>query len=235
MGCDHSIGNGNMKVRIGPYTSDLIPVRGWERQYEYWRKPDTLYLDEKDYTWYDKIVMGLFDKLYSVVLPINRWSNSRKRKIIIHIDYHDVWSADHTLALIIHPVLIELRKHKHGSPCVDDQDVPENLRANKKDHDDMSEEDSTIHERWEYVLGEMIWAFEQHTYEDCNDEQFHHNSDQLHMIFKDADGKQGFKMDYQKDPAKPPYYVDQEGKTAHYERIANGRRLFAKYYEALWD
>ena len=81
----------------------------------------------------------------------------------------------------------------------------------------------------------MIWAFEQHTYESCNDEQFHHNSDQLHMIFKDADDKQCFKMDYQKDPTKPPYYVDQEGKTAHYERIANGRRLFAKYYEALWD
>ena len=26
-----------MKVKIGPYTSDLIPVRSWERRYEHFR------------------------------------------------------------------------------------------------------------------------------------------------------------------------------------------------------
>jgi hypothetical protein len=37
-----------MKVHIGPYNSDLIPVRSWERKYEYWRRPATFYLPEEE-------------------------------------------------------------------------------------------------------------------------------------------------------------------------------------------
>ena len=40
---------------------------------------------------------------------------------------------------------------------------------------------------------------------------------------------------HQKDPMKPPYFRDEEGLKKHHERKANGRRLFAKYYESLWD
>jgi hypothetical protein len=92
------------------------------------------------------------------------------------------------------------------------------------------------------VLDEMIWAFEQHTHEDCNDMQFTHNPEQLDITFEpitegDLSGKAYSKLNfnYQKDPSKPPYRVDEEGKKAHYDRIAEGRRLFAKYYDALWD
>jgi hypothetical protein len=226
-----------MKINIGPYKSDLIPVYSWEKSYEYWRRPDTYYLPEEEYTKFDKIVFSFFDKLSDLVRPINRWSNSRKRKIKIRIDYHDVWSADHTLAMIIHPVLVKLKETKHGSPCVDDEDVPENLRANKKDHADMSEDDSTIHERWSWVLDEMIWTFGQHGLEDDSD-QFHHNSEQLQIVFSDASDIKGCKeltFNHQKDPSKPKYWRDDEGLKKHAERKANGRRLFAKYYESLWD
>jgi hypothetical protein len=232
-----------MKVHIGPYKSDLIPVRSWEREYEYWRRPGTFYLPEEEYTRYDKIVFGFFDRLHALVRPINRWANSRKRKIKVHIDYYDVWGADHTLALIIHPVLVKLKQCKQGSPNVDDEDVPDHLKSTSAGPKENEwDTDEFHHARWNYVLDEMIWAFEQHTDDDCNDDQFHHNSEQLDMTFEpimegDLAGKSysTIKMNHQKDPNKPAYWVDEEGKKAHYERIANGRRLFAKYYQGLWD
>jgi hypothetical protein len=143
--------------------------------------------------------------------------------------------------MIIHPVLVKLKETKHGSPVVDDEDVPENLRANKKDHSDYSEEDSTLHARWAWVLDEMIWTFGQHGLEDDSD-QFYHNTDQLEMLFVstgdeklDSKGMKALEFNHQKDPNKPAYWRDDEGLKKHAERKANGRRLFAKYYEALWD
>jgi hypothetical protein len=230
-----------MKINIGPYKSDIIPVYSWERRYEFWRMPNTCYLPEEEYTWYDKLVFGFLDKIDDLVRPLNRWSNNRKRRVKVHIDSYDVWSADHTLAMIIHPVLVKLKEIKHGSPVVDDEDVPENLRANKKDHSDYSEEDSTLHARWAWVLDEMIWTFGQHGLEDDSD-QFYHNTDQLEMLFVstgdeklDTKGMKSLQFNHQKDPDKPAYWRDDEGLKKHAERKANGRRLFAKYYEALWD
>jgi hypothetical protein len=37
------------------------------------------------------------------------------------------------------------------------------------------------------------------------------------------------------DPSKPAHYFDQAAYAVHQARKQNGRRLFAKYYEALWD
>jgi hypothetical protein len=230
-----------MKVKIGPYTSDLVPVYRWERNYEMWRS-DSMWLDEDDYTWYDKIAFKTFDVLRRVFLPINRWSNSRKRKINVRIDPYDVWSADHTLALIIHPVLVELSKRKQGSPVVDPEDVPEDLRSTEPAGPDNGYTDNTVHQRWEWVMNEMIWAFEQCAEPEKNEDQFTHNSDQLEMKFVstgdetlDNKGMKSLEFNYQKDPTKPKYWVDKEAKKLHYDRISNGLRLFAKYYFGLWD
>lgn len=239
MGCDCNICGDDMKINIGPYKSDIIPVYRWEKSYEYLRRPDTYFLSQDEYTWYDKLVLGFLDKLDDLVRPLNRWSNSRGRKIKVHIDNYDVWSADHTLAMIIHPVLVKLKEQKHGSPQVDDKDVPEDLQylqAPKTEDEHWSVNDD-CHKKWEWVLDEMIWTFGQHGLEDDSD-QFHHNSDQLQMVFKDAPDMKGceeLKFNYQKDPSKPKYWRDDEGLKKHAERKANGRRLFAKYYEALWD
>ena len=229
-----------MRVYIGPYSSDIIPVRRWERSYEMWRS-DKYYLDEEDYTWYDKIVMGFFDKLEDFVRPLNRWSNDRKRKVKVHVDYYDVWGADHTLGMIIAPVLKKLKECQQGYPHVDNEDVPEELRFTPEDKEKL-EHDGTVdskHEaRWNYVLDEMIWAFEQHADPYDNDAQFHHNSDQLEMVFtplEDGTKASTLSFNHQKDPTKPKYWVDHEGKKKHHERMRNGVRLFAKYYECLWD
>jgi hypothetical protein len=91
---------------------------------------------------------------------------------------------DTTLAPIILPMLKQLREDKHGSGVVDLEDVPEHLRCNTtEDYDEqkcfdfyheheVKEGDRDIHARWDWVLDEMIWAFEQ-ICDDDNDAQFH--------------------------------------------------------------
>ena len=171
-------------------------------------------------------------------MKVNIGKYRKNRKVDIRIDDYDVWGADHTLALIIHPVLVKLKSQKRGSPSVDDEDVPEQLRSTSAPPKENEwDTDDNHHARWDYAIDEMIWAFEQHTHDDYNDEQFHHNRDQLDITFENIEGSTNSRMQVnkQKDPNKPSYYVDEEGKKAHYERIANGRRLFAKYYNGLWD
>jgi len=87
----------------------------------------------------------------------------RARKISIRIDKYDTWSMDSTLALIIHPMLIQLKQTKHGSPWIDDEDVPEELRSTSAPPKENEwDADDNHHARWDWVLDEMIWAFETH-------------------------------------------------------------------------
>jgi hypothetical protein len=75
-----------------------------------------------------------------------------KRIEYVKIDKCDTWSMDSTLAKIIHPMLIQL--HDKGTPhsrAVEQEDAP---------HITFFEGDYS-EEAWSYVLGEMIWAFEQ--------------------------------------------------------------------------
>jgi hypothetical protein len=68
---------------------------------------------------------------------------------------------DDTLALIILPMLKKLTEHKHGSAYVDNEDVPENLQYTPDPgNPDNPDHDNLIDKRWDYVLDEMIWAFE---------------------------------------------------------------------------
>lgn len=80
---------------------------------------------------------------------------------IIEIEYFDTWSIDFTLAPIILPMLIQLRATKHGSPNVDDDEVPEELRSTSvspKEND--YDIDDNYHKRWDWVMDEMIYAFD---------------------------------------------------------------------------
>lgn len=142
----------------------------------------------------------------------------------VKIDYWDTWSMDSTLSPIILPMLKQLQATKHGSPAVDDADVPEHLWSTapgarndcQYDHDP----DDNHHKRWTWVMDEMIWAFTQLCTEN-HDKQFwdHSGVDYSQPIMSQV-GKSK---------------CDWDGLKAHNERIANGTRLFGKYYQALWD
>ena len=139
----------------------------------------------------------------------NWFGYSPEQKTKIRIDKYDTWSMDHTLAPIILPMLVQLKETKHGAPCVDLEDVPEELRPTnteewQKLYKEGGEPDDKFFKRWDWVLDEMIWAFEQK----CRDDWM---SD----------------YDYNK--------WDSEGAKAHQERMSNGFKLFGKYFESLWD
>jgi hypothetical protein len=143
----------------------------------------------------------------------------------VKIDRWDTWSMDHTLAHIIHPMLVQLQKDKHGAPYTEDSDVPEYLRSYMAQPKENEWDTDSLHfMRWDWILNEMIWAFEQELKDDdesqffddseCGDEKFPWNKD----------GQYVSKLKF-----------DKEGLEAHQKRKANGFRLFGCYYKNLWD
>lgn len=160
-------------------------------------------------------------------------SQSKKRMIKVQIDPWDTWSMDYTLALIVHPMLVQLQDTKHGSPFVDDEDVPEELKstsapAKENEHDT----DDNHHKRWEWVLDEMIWSFAQHIDDDAEDKFHTGKSDIRFEKVKTPDGIVAYEM---KEGPNHTHVFDKEGWDKWNERKQNGFRLFGKYYQALWD
>ena len=141
-----------MRVKIGPY-------REWIGPWQIADKIPFLSEDTKDKIaeWLSHTWVGDF---------CERIHEKKKRKIDIRIDPYDTWSMDHTLALIIHPMLKQLRDDKHGSPCVDDEDVPSHMR-----YGDSKGEDNWVHYKWDWVLNELVWTFEQLAADDDRGEQ----------------------------------------------------------------
>jgi len=155
-------------------------------------------------------------------VSIGPYPDAGKREIEIQIDDYDTWSMDHTLAHIVLPMLVQLKATKHGSPWTDDEDVPEELRSTSAPpKEDEYDTDAFHHDRWDWIMGEMIWAFEQ----------------------KARDNWEGDYYEYEDDPTNTEglglglklVWSDDEGRKAHQARMTNGFKLFGKYYENLWD
>lgn len=184
-----------MKVVIGPYAryfgaydlAELLKYVGVNEDRRY---------DIGD--WLDKTWFGAM---------LRRLNDISKRKIKVRIDDYDTWSMDHTLALIILPMLKQLRQTTHVSGMVDDKDVPPDLRSSAAPpkQDDYYADDN-LHKRWEWVMDEMIWTFEALT------------SDDDLLFYHEKTGE-----------------FDMKGYKKHQKRIDNGLRLFGKYYRSLWD
>lgn len=183
-----------MKVYIGKYPVFIGPYQ----------------IAEKLLFWKDKnseAVNLLGDRLANIdwfYTLCNWWYTKQSRKVKVRIDEQDIWGFDSTLAYIIHPALVKMRDSKMGSPYVDDDDVPEELRsttAPPKEH--AWDIDGNHHKRWEWVLNEMIFVFG--IYNTDWEDQFHTDA--------------GF---------------DGDGRLEFEQRIQNGFRLFGKYYSALW-
>lgn len=85
----------------------------------------------------------------------------KNRKVDIRVDDYDIWNADTTMATIIVEVLKKYREDMTGSPYVENDDVPEHLRMTTEqiaEFLESGETDSQFHERWKYVVDEMIYA-----------------------------------------------------------------------------
>ena len=149
----------------------------------------------------------------------------------VKIDRWDTWSMDHTLAHIILPMLKQLDKEKHGAPYTNDEDVPEYLRSHMAQPKENEWDTDSLHfMRWDWIIAEMIWAFEQELKDDDEAQFFDHSA------YEKADGKTNHDTWF-KDmtEGKSKLKVDNDGLKIHQERKKNGFRLFGKYYQNLWD
>lgn len=217
-----------MKIKIGPYTSWYGPYHIAET---------ILFWKDKD----DDVVFKFGEWLAtnrkgqdSWLTKFCRWIDSKKqRKVSIHIDNYDVWSMDNTLAMIIVPMLQKLRDNLVSGPLVDDEDVPENLRSTvatplTEEQKNCGHTDDNWFKRWEWVLDEMIWTFQQHCSDDWTEQ---YRSGVIDIEFVKAENVEYSTLEY---GPKHTSKTDREGIKKHQARMDNGRRLFAKYYLGLW-
>lgn len=208
-----------MKVYISNYRSHWLSPYTILQRVLFWKNWDNISYDEP---WVERWSTRL-----EPVCKLLQWISERVRPRVeyVKLDRWDTWSMDHTLALVALPMLRQLRETKHGAPFVDDEDVPLSLKSTSAPPKENEwDTDDNHFRRWDYVLDEMIWAFEQKVCDDDESEFFDHS-------------ECGDVKDFIKDPnthlAKSK--VDWDGLKLHQERRANGFRLFGKYYQNLWD
>lgn len=219
-----------MKVKIGPYLDWIGPyqiaekILFWIPKY----KKDTIDPNPA----YEKYVDPLGDFLAASWLnPVCQWIyNKRKRTIKVKIDRYDTWSMDCTLALIILPMLKQLREHKHGAPFVDNEDVPWYLRSHFYTKENEYDTDPAHFKRWDWIMDEMIWTFEQLVDDDW-ESRYHHGEHDIQ--WKECEDNPQL-SEMVKGP-KDTHWWDVEGYKKHQERINNGLRLFGRYYQGLWS
>ena len=195
-----------MKVYIGPFRDWIGPYQIADMIF-FWipRHVDEERTNKWDYKLYDRFGEWLAG---TWVNTFCHWlQDNKKRKVKVEIHNYDTWSVDHTLSLITLPLLKQLQEHHHGSPFVDDEDVPEELKSTSASPKENEwDTDDNHHKRWDWVLAEMVWTFEQ---------------------LCDEEGDLKWYMDGDN--------INHEAIKSWQDRKTNGLRLFGKYYEALWD
>ena len=122
-----------MKIKIGSYPNRLIcniHTNHMNKKYEG--------LSYENHTHEDHVLEVIEEAVQSVYNVLNWiWFDRRTQKIKVRIDKWDTWSMDHTLAHVIHPMLVQLKATNHGYPS------------------------GLTEKKWDGIMDEMIWAFEQ--------------------------------------------------------------------------
>jgi hypothetical protein len=163
-----------------------------------------------------------------------------ERKIDVKVEPWDTYSMDHTAALIILPLLIQLKNTKHGVP----NDFVERVGGDWDDNycfdfikDDENEVFDKGCKKWEETLDKMIWSFQQ-LVDDNYSDKYHHGQMKIGWepieIPDPVTGtvKKAYEM-VDENPGE--HWYDHVGHMLHEDRIQEGLELFGKYYRSLWD
>ena len=210
---------------------------------DHWLSPYTIL--EKVFFWreidYDEPII---EKLSNILNPFCvAWHKFldfvHPRINYVKIDHYDTWSMDSTLAPIILPMLKQLRDTKHGSPQVDPDDLPEYMRTtttedwdsqsvfdfyNEKQSDGYDIDGYDVHKKWEWVLNEMIFAFEHLVDDEWENEFSSGEHDLIHVPCEwDENGKP--KLYTMEHGPNHTYKCDYDGLFKVHERMGNGFRL----------
>ena len=200
----------------------------------FWERDEDVFYNHEDRS--DAPYARWVDRLTPVCYAVQRVLDFVHPKVdYVRIDPWDTWSMDHTLADVILPMLKQLQETKHGAPHVDDRDVPKELRStNAPPKENKWDTDELWFARWDWVLAEMIFAFE-HKVDDLWEEEFRSGKFDHKSVACDWD-----------DAGKPTMYTWEKGPDHTYEydyraakkvhnRMQRGFELFGKYFQNLWD
>lgn len=186
-------------------------------------------------------------------VEIGPYPDEGEQSIDVRIDEYDTWSMDYTLSNIISPMLKQLKVAKQGAPLVDNEDVPERLRMPDGWYEEKygrnGETDPHFFDRWNWVMGEMIFAFDSLLNDDW-EQNFWSEADTSYQrtevefkgvgpaqlrLFPDEDGSTEDYELYEWVSGRSKSHFDSEGYKKYNDRMQNGFRLFGKYYRSLWD
>lgn len=231
-----------MKVVIGPYKNWIGPYQIAEALCFWVKKTPDEYGIARKPAWVHHFGRWLSEDKHgedSWLTKVCQWIEShRHRQVYVRVDKYDTWSMDHTLALITLPMLKQLKATKHGSPMVEDDDVPygQGLRSYETDKLPKNEydPDENWERRWNWVLDEMIFAF-QCKLDDSWQDEFRSGEHDLQSIpceWDDAGKPTLYKMIH---GPLDTYVCDYEAMKVVEQRIQRGFELFGKYYQNLWD
>lgn len=230
-----------MKVKMGPYRYNWVTTSLYDKWM--YRKYGVSYytMASKDYTKTDKFIEKLDEivqDFYNITINQVLKLRSNERKVSIKLDKYDTWNMNETLARIVVPMLKQLKESKQGAPHVDIKDTPKHLHPTEEDCDNScGDVDEKFFQRWEYVLDEMIFAFEAQ-YNDWESKYYSGEIDHKTVPI-DHDGNKVTEdeavMFRLEDGPNHTFEVDHKGMKKEQKRIDNGLKLFAKYYASLWD
>ena len=229
-----------MKITIGPY-SDYFSTHQIAEVIMFWKDSD----DDQVQAFGEWLAYGnkkrkksIFDKekrkptlLLKFIQKLNKFK--KERTVNIHIDKYDTWNMDHTLGLIILPMLKQLKETKHGAPHVSFDDVPDHLTPTDDELSSLKNGnvDQYHFDRWDYIIDSMIFSFSAIVDDDW-ERQFHSgNSD----FYSEEVIKNGNTMFELKRGANDTHQFDSVGYNAYSEKIDFGLLMFGKYMRGLWD
>lgn len=222
-----------MKIYTSKYRDHWISPYTILKAVCFWEKDDSVFYNHED------VPGHKYDKWVEFLNPI--CGAIRKVLDFIHpeinyvkIDYWDTWSMDTTLAPIILPMLKQLRDTKHGYGMIADEDVPNHLQSIHALPKTEWEWDGNAEARYDWVLNEMIFAFEclvDDSWENAfRSGEFDHKTVACKW---DENGKPTL-YTWVEGP-NHTYQCDYDGIKKVNERIDNGLKLFGKYFRTLWD
>lgn len=169
----------------------------------------------------------------------------RDQTRLVRVDPWDSWGADTTLAVVALPLLKQVQALKVGASKVDDADVPEELRTTSATPLTAAQlEQGDLDEfwvaRWNWVMSEVVWAFEQWQPGNDWETQFHKGCKKWCEVKSDtpelnpATGKMEFQHLLEPSNSDSREF-DHKAHAVYRDRIYNGFRLFGRYFPNMWE
>lgn len=243
-----------MKVVIGPYKNYWGPYQIAEKILFWMDEPDERV--DKFGKWLATNKEGGDSRLTKLC---SWFEKKRKRKIKVRIDPYDTWGMDTTLSYIILPMLKQLKATKHGSPYIDDADLPEVLRLNERERkvfdnghwdkdlaatkEEIDAASVKFHAQWDWVMDQMIWSFEQELDEDEGHARYYDPYEPNEPIVRQkitVVNDSGIEVEEEWDKfedsvAREFGKFNRDKYKAYQEKKQLGFTLFGRYFQNLWD